>query len=126
MDGEKKIKGEDMATQMQLPETTVPTTDVKDFTRKLEEDHIAEKAFDGKTYSAMNDFDRLSSSLEKVKYLLTRPRGRWWTLQELVKRTGSSEAGVSARVRDLRKKKNGAHRVESRRRDGGLWEYRII
>ena len=126
MDGEKEIEGEEMATQMQLPDTNVPTTDAKDFTRKLEEDHIAEKAFDGETYAAMDDFQRLSSSLEKVGYLLTRPRGSWWTLQDLANRTGSSEAGVSARVRDLRKEKNGAHRVESRRRDGGLWEYRII
>lgn len=126
MDGEKEVAGGKMETQMDLPETNVSAMGVKDFTKKLEEDHIAEKAFDGDTYSSKDDFRRLKTSLERVEYLLTRPRGRWWTLSQLSEETQSSEAGVSARVRDLRKPKNGSHRVESRRRGGGLWEYRIV
>mgnify|MGYP003668554865 CR=1 FL=1 len=126
MDGEKEVGGDQMRNQMKLPETDVPAVDVKDFTQKLERDHNAEKAFDGDTYSAEDDFRRLGTSLKRVEYLLTRPRGRWWTLSQLSEETQSSEAGVSARVRDLRKPKNGSHRVESRRRGGGLWEYRIV
>jgi DNA-binding IscR family transcriptional regulator len=86
---------------------------------------IRSEAFDGKTYNHWEDYSRLKSSLGKVKHLMTHPYGRWWTLFELATRIGSSESGVSARIRDLRKEKNGSHIVESVRGDGGLWRYRV-
>lgn len=53
--------------------------------------------------------------------------GRWHTLRELSRLTGGSEAAVSARLRDLRKARYGAHDVERRRDpDGnGLHHYRL-
>lgn len=82
-------------------------------------------AFDGKTYDPTDDYDRLKTCLEKVKHLMTKPYGQWWTLAELSRKTGSSESGISARIRDLRKEKNGSHQVESVRENGGLWKYRV-
>tara|TARA_R110000744_G_scaffold74887_1_gene149310 strand:+ start:659 stop:1024 length:366 start_codon:yes stop_codon:yes gene_type:complete len=84
-----------------------------------------DRAFDGETYSPQEDFERLKTSLERVRFLMTNPAGSWWTLSELAERTGSSEAGISARIRDLRKEKNGSHAVESVRHRDGLWRYRV-
>lgn len=81
--------------------------------------------FDGNTYQPELDFVRLKGQLERVKWLLLHPIGKWWTLEELKRLAGGSETSISARVRDLRKGKFGALGVESRRRDGGLWEYRV-
>lgn len=55
--------------------------------------------------------------------------GAWYTFADLVKRLsyrgiGISEAGVSARIRDLRLNKYGAHTVDRRKR-GALWQYRM-
>jgi hypothetical protein len=83
--------------------------------------------FDGKTYEPVKDKDRLSNALSKV-YDLMRD-GEWRTLGEIAYFAGCSEAGASARLRDLRKDKfrelypNQA--VESIRIDGGLFFYRV-
>lgn len=72
------------------------------------------------------DIDRLASQLERVKH--TMRDGNWWTLRALAQRVRGSEAGVSARLRDLRKPKFGGYRVERRRlgHDAlGLWQYRL-
>ena len=50
-------------------------------------------------------------------------RGRKFWLSPMV---GGSEAGISARLRDLRKPRFGGYTVERRRVDGGLFEYRIL
>lgn len=79
--------------------------------------------FDGKTYSPEHDRDRLSGQLEKVRdYMLEH---EWVTLSELAKAVHGSEAGVSARLRDLRKERFGKYIVTHRRVDGGLFEYRV-
>ena len=83
-------------------------------------------AFDGETYEAEHDLERLTSQLERVKAVLLR--GGWYTLGELKAKVGGSEAGLSARLRDLRKERYGKFVVESRRRGDakhGLFEYRI-
>ncbi len=54
--------------------------------------------------------------------------GRWVTLAELENATGHPQASISARLRDFRQAKFGAHTVERRRRYGpacGTWEYRL-
>ena len=81
--------------------------------------------FDGETYDSMLDKGRLTSQLKRVHACLIEDR--WWTLQEISKRTGDPEASVSARVRDMRKEKFGHMNVLARRRKGGAgtWEYRI-
>lgn len=89
--------------------------------------------FDGVTYDPKQDQARLTGQLKKVheamsgeKYLPSLQI--WWTLSALARYVDGSEAGVSARVRDLRKKKFGSHTVETRRVKGGngLWEYKLI
>lgn len=85
--------------------------------------------FDGATYSEERDGNRLSRQLKLVKFLMLD--GRWRTLGEIVMAIGAvSEAGVSARLRDLRKEKFGSYTVDRRRRiingkTGGLHEYRV-
>lgn len=79
--------------------------------------------FDGETYEPEIDQKRLSSQLERVKALLLD--GKWRGLAELAASVNGSEAGVSARIRDLRKQRFGAWTIERRRVDGGYFEYRL-
>lgn len=57
--------------------------------------------------------------------------GRWlplWGVQMEVRMRFAipiSEAGVSARIRDLRKAQYGGHTIE-RRKNGSLWEYKLV
>lgn len=79
--------------------------------------------FDGATFEPAKDSVRLAGLLARVKALMSD--GRWRTLAEIRAVVGGTEASVSARLRDLRKPKFGGHTVETRRRDGGLWESRL-
>jgi hypothetical protein len=82
--------------------------------------------FDGKTYSSEFDHERLGKQMQEV-YLLMKDGG-WRTLAEIEKATGYSVASISARLRDLRKKKFGSHTVERQARgdrSSGLFEYRL-
>ena len=87
-------------------------------------------SFDGITYDPEQDKERLWTALTAVRHLLGD--GKWHTLQLITRqlagdyRLAVSEAGASARFRDLRKPKFGAHVMESRRVAGGLWEYRMV
>lgn len=78
--------------------------------------------FDGATLGA-DDEPRLSGQLDKVYQ--TMSDGAWHTLEEIATAAGGSEAGISARIRDLRKPRFGGHTVEHRRREDNLWEYRL-
>ncbi len=88
-----------------------------------------EPAFDGATFERGLDGDRLLTLLDDV--LAVMRRGEWLTLAEIRAAVGrGSEAGISARLRDLRKQKFGGHVVERRRRatvptTWGIWEYRL-
>ena len=85
-----------------------------------------ELRFGGKTYDPALDEDRLRTLLGRVYQ--TMSDGRWRTLKEIQSVAGGSEAGISARLRDLRKPRFGSYDVQRRRRGdpkGGLWEYRI-
>lgn len=79
--------------------------------------------FDGATYEPRLDLIRLNTQLGRVKHLMID--GRWRTLRSIAAQTGGSEASVSARLRDLRKPRNGGYNVERRRVADGLFEYRI-
>lgn len=82
--------------------------------------------FDGETYVAPIDHDRLATQFQRVFDLMVD--GRWRTLSEIASRTCGTEAAVSARLRDFRKEKFGGHTVERRRRGAGsrgLHEYRL-
>ena len=82
--------------------------------------------FDGETYDSGQDKLRLSTQLGRVFHAMTG--GEWWTLEILSSVTRAPEASVSARLRDLKKKKFGGMTIERRRseRYQGLWDYRMI
>lgn len=88
--------------------------------------------FDGRTYNAKKDKKRLSTQMAAVRNVMSD--GLPHTLKGLVadlavRGIRASEAGVSARIRDLRKKKFGGQTV-MRRRSGdptsGLHEYVLV
>ena len=81
---------------------------------------------DGKTYDPALDQERLAKQKERVFNLMLD--NNWRTLAEISKATDATEASVSARLRDFRKPRFGAHTVDRRRRaDGakGLFEYKL-
>jgi hypothetical protein len=91
--------------------------------------------FQGATYEPRHDKERLTRQLDRVrecmleKMLPEHTAGQWLTLSELVHWCGGSEAGISARLRDLRKPQFGGYIVERRRRGDpkrGLFEYRLL
>ena len=82
--------------------------------------------FDGETYDPELDEERLSEQHARVSSLMSD--FVWRTLSEISKATKDPEASVSARLRDLRKKRFGSWVVEHRCRGvakNGLWEYKI-
>lgn len=81
------------------------------------------RAFDGNTYSAKRDYERLTGCLLRVAEVMMD--GRWHTLSELASEANASEASVSARLRDLRKPKYGKRDIERRHVRNGLHEYRL-
>lgn len=83
--------------------------------------------FDGETFDEPEDGDRLRAQLAKVRMIMSD--GKWHTLSELREKGGypdTSIAAISARIRDLRKKKFGGAIVERQRVRAGLWRYRMI
>lgn len=82
------------------------------------------ESFDGVTYDPDLDGERMRGQMERV--LVFMSDNAWRTLEEIKDAVGGSEAGVSARLRDARKDRFGAYRVEKRRRGAGLWEYRML
>lgn len=80
-------------------------------------------AFAGETYQPEHDEKRLTGQLLAVFSALQD--GREHTLAELRERCGGSEAGISARLRDLKKAEFGAHDVRKRRKEpgGGTFVY---
>jgi hypothetical protein len=83
--------------------------------------------FDGETYERELDHDRLGAQLLRVFTLMKD--GVWRTFAEIDAVTHDPQASISARLRDLRKKKFGSYLLEKRRRGEGrrgLWEYRLV
>jgi DNA-binding Lrp family transcriptional regulator len=82
--------------------------------------------FGGFTYEPEIDRDRLRRQLAAVRAVMFD--GRWHTLADISEQVGAPQASVSARLRDLRKKKFGAYTVLRRRAAAwsGLYEYRLV
>lgn len=80
--------------------------------------------FDGPDLTP-TDVTRISGQLGRVFEFMQR--NEWVTLSQIQSYAGGSEAGCSARTRDLKKPRFGGHTVERRRVEGanGLWEYRL-
>lgn len=89
--------------------------------------HRVPVPFSGFTYRRELDEARLTNLLRKVLWCLLN--GEWWTLAQLRTGCGGSEAGISARIRDLRKTKFGGLTIQHRRQEtnsrSGLWQYRL-
>lgn len=82
-----------------------------------------EQPFDGITFDPKRDLARMSSQLDRVCAFMSD--GHWDTLGNIAAAVGGSEAGVSARLRDLRKDRHGSLNVERKNVGGGCWMYRI-
>ena len=80
--------------------------------------------FDGATFDPAQDAERLTSQLERVRDLMLD--GRWRTLKQITRAVRGSEAGVSARLRDLRKSRFGGFTVNHQHLGGGVWVYQVI
>lgn len=81
----------------------------------------------GETFQPELDFPRITSLRDRVRHFMLD--GQWHTLRQVREACGGSEAGVSARLRDLRKWEYGHHTVERRRAGDptrGLHEYRLV
>lgn len=81
-------------------------------------------AFDGRTYASDRDYERLSGQLKAVFDVMRD--GKWRTLSEIQAHVDGSEAAISARLRDLRKLKYGAHEVQREHIERGLYRYRVV
>lgn len=79
--------------------------------------------FDGRSFVASRDQVRLWGQLEATRVVLLDHQ--WHTLAEIAKRVNGSEAGVSARIRDLRKARWGSHTIDRQYVDAGIWKYRM-
>ena len=82
--------------------------------------------FDGRTFEADIDGDRLRRQLARVWTLMVD--SQWRTLDAISQITGDPPASISARLRDFRKSKFGGHTVLRRRYEpkSGLFEYRVL
>lgn len=80
--------------------------------------------FDGRTYSPDDDHDRLLRQLQRVRAVLAD--GKWHTLDAVAARAYCPQQSASARMRDLRKAKFGAHTIEKRCIGRGMWLYRMV
>lgn len=84
-----------------------------------------EFSFDGRTMDEDPDAPRRLSG-QMLRVVQAMADGRWRTLAELTAIVKpATEASVSARLRDLRKPKFGAHQVDRRLVEPGLYEYRV-
>lgn len=81
--------------------------------------------FDGSTYIPTIDHKRLTGQLKRVYDVMSD--GNWHRLSELSARCEAPESSVGARIRDMRKEKFGAHKVDRRRHltIPGLWLYKL-
>ncbi len=81
--------------------------------------------FSGETYDHERDHKRLTAQYWSVFSLMAD--GQWRTLDEISRRLGGAPTpSISARLRDMRKKRFGEHLVERKYIQRGLYSYRVI
>lgn len=82
-----------------------------------------EERFDGATYEPVRDRERLTAQLDRVRKVMES--GKKVTLTYLARVCDCSEASVSARLRDLRKKRFGGFTIERTYKEKGVFEYQM-
>lgn len=81
--------------------------------------------FDGESFDKDKDQARLTSNIVKVRQFMSD--GEWHTAHDIRRGIGASpDTAILERVRDLRKERFGAFSIESKRREGGTWCYRMV
>lgn len=81
--------------------------------------------FDGSEgYVPERDQAALTGQLHAVFHLMRD--GKWRTLYEVAEAVDCGEATASARLRDLRKRKNGNYRVDRKHLGNRLYVYRLV
>ena len=82
--------------------------------------------FDGSDYDPKYDDFRLRGQISRV--FTAMKNGKWYTLDQINKKTKDPHASISAQLRHLRKAKFGSHTIDKRPKGNrlmGLWEYRL-
>ena len=85
---------------------------------------IGKLRFSGVTYDPELDQYRLGTQLNDVWQHIRD--GRWHYPEEMEDALGYRWASISARLRDFRKARFGAHNIERKRIRGGSWKYRLV
>jgi len=85
---------------------------------------MSQHIFDGSDYKPSRDNDRLTNQLQKIWAIVKN--GKWFTLRDISKATGYTEASISAQLRHLWKDRLGLHEIEKNHLGNGLYEYRVI
>ena len=80
--------------------------------------------FDGETYVAARDRERLAAQIDRVRTLMLD--GKWRSLDEIAASTKDPTASVSARLRDLRKERFGGNTVNRQYVTRGLFQYQVL
>ena len=83
-----------------------------------------EPHFNGDDYVPERDWKRLDKQIGRVFNCMKD--GRWRTLNDIAAATKDPHASISAQLRHLRKDRFGAHTVEKKYIDSGLYKYRLL
>lgn len=82
------------------------------------------RSFSGETYDHTRDGQRLAAQYDLVFEVMRD--GHWRTLEEISAATGAPPTSVSARLRDMRKRRFGSHVVLRAYVARGLFRYQVI
>ena len=82
--------------------------------------------FDGETYDPDRDRERLESQMRVVKSFMLEHEGQFFSSKYLERELCFNWASISARLRDLRKRKFGSYCVMRKYIDQGLFAYAVI
>lgn len=77
----------------------------------------------GETFNEQRDGARLNRQAKAVYAVMSD--GQWRTLAQIAALIQEPEASISARLRDLRKRRFGSHVVEREYIADGVWQYRV-
>lgn len=110
-------------TSLFEPETILVNSEPEMVSFAMAISQNAQEPFDGVTYQD-KDFTRLSGQLLRVFEVMKD--GRWYGASQLCELANVSPLSITARIRDLRKRKFGSHTIERKLIIGGYHEYRLV